>query len=136
MSNFLLTFSQFLSKLLHVLRVSCITIKHIPEWRSFFQQVNQQRCVPFIPLFYTCWSLSFLQCLFFVGRWGIMRLTGSAWSIPVLHDEQKDLMKTETLILTKNSSFYRTFSCVIREFSCNFVAWRGQTNTTLKIWSM
>ena len=84
-------------------------IKHIPKWRFFVQQVSQERRVAFIPFFYTCWSLSVLQCHFFVSRWGIMGLTGNAWIIPILNDEQKDLIKTETLIST--IKFELIFEC-------------------------
>ena len=115
-----------LCKLLHVTYFSfgVLTIKHIPKWRSLFQQVNEERRVPFIPLFYTCWSLFFLNICFSSAdekSWGSQKAP-EAYPSSLM---KKDLIKKEQLILRKNLSFSKiqTFSCVIREFSCDFVAW-------------
>ena len=100
------------------------TIKHNPKWRFLFQKVNEEGRVPFIPLFYTCWSLFFLNICFSSAdekSWGSQKAP-EAYPSSLM---KKDLIKKEQLILRKNLSFSKiqTFSCVIREFSCDFVAW-------------
>ena len=79
-----------------------VRVKHGNGWKEDWNK-------DFLFLCFSFRSLSFLQCLFFVRRWRIMRLKGSALSVPVLHDGQKDLITTEILISTKNLSFYSNF---------------------------
>ena len=110
MSNFILTFPQFLCKLLHVLRVSCIRY-HTFTRLKFFLPASQSRASCFFYFTFSYLLKSFFSSMYFLCRQmrdhethrNSLKCTRPLWWT-------KRFNQNRNTHLMKNSSFYSNVS--------------------------
>ena len=140
LSNFLLTFPQFLCKLLLVLHVSCsYSLSNISQSEGLSSS-KPIKSVVFLSFYFFILVEVFLFFNVFSSStdeesWDSQE-TSEAYLSSMMrsHETHRKLLKhtcppswakrfNQNRNTKKIRAFIRTFSCVIREFSCDFVAW-------------